>query len=81
MRLCYKCVITCIRGNTNDVYNRSVRNPVENLFFIKKNVQTLKLVLTDPVAQRDLRTSQAKAVQFFCWTGICKDKLFTSSKH
>ena len=32
---------------------------MENLFLAinKKNVQTLKLVLTDSVAQRDLRTS------------------------
>ena len=65
--------------HTDEMYNSSIRsNHVENLFLIisKKNEQTLKL--TGSQAQGDLRTPQAKAVQFCCWRGICKNKLLTS---
>ena len=38
--------------------------------------QQQKFKLTVPLTQKDLRTPQAKAVQFRCCIGICKNKSF-----
>ena len=63
--------------HTNGVYDSSIRsNPRENLFLIISNKNEQTLELTSSLAQRDLRTPQAKAVRFCCWTGICKTIYF-----
>ena len=69
--------MTCTRVNTNGVYDSSIRsNPGENLFLIISDKNEQALELTSSLAQGDLRTPQAKAVRFCCWTGTCKNNLF-----
>ena len=74
MRLFSWCVFTCSRLYTqNDICNtRILSNPVEFYFFYQQQ----KFKLTVPLTQKDLRTPQAKAVQFRCCIGICKNKSF-----
>ena len=71
MRLLYWCVLTCSRVHTqNDICNTRIRrNPVEFYSFYQQQ----KFKLTVPLAQEDLRTPQAKAVQFGCCIGIWKN--------
>ena len=70
----YWCVFTCSPLYTqNDICNtRILSNPVEFYFFYQQQ----KFKLTVPLTQKDLRTPQAKAVQFRCCIGICKNKSF-----
>ena len=64
MRLFYWCVFTCSRVHTqNDICNtRILSNPLEFYYFYWQQ----KFKLTVSLAQEDLRTPQAKAVQFCC---------------
>ena len=71
MRLFYWCVFTCSR--VHYICNtRILSNPVEFYSFYKQQ----KFKLTVSLAQEDLRTPQAKAVQFCCCIGICKNNQF-----
>ena len=54
----------------NDICNTCVlSNPVEFYSFYSQH----KFKLTVSLAQEDLRTPQAKALQFCCCKGICKN--------